>query len=184
MKVAASVLDLIGRTPMVEASRLDTGPCKLFIKLEALNPGGSIKDRIGLSMIDAAEKRGDIKPGDLLVEATAGNTGLGLALVAAIRGYRLLIVMPDKMSREKVFNVQAMGAEVVMTRSDVQKGHPEYYQDMGQRLAEERGGFYINQFGNPDNPAAHEATTGPEIFEQLEGKVDAVVLGVGTSGTL
>ncbi|MGH8273617.1 MAG: PLP-dependent cysteine synthase family protein, partial [Gammaproteobacteria bacterium] len=184
MRVADSVLDLVGNTPMVEASRLDTGPCRLFIKLEALNPGGSIKDRIGLSMIDAAEKRGDIKSGDLLVEATAGNTGLGLALVAAVRGYRLLIVMPDKMSREKVFNVQAMGAEVVLTRSDVQKGHPEYYQDMAERLASERDGYYINQFGNPDNPAAHAATTGPEIFEQMDGKVDAIVLGVGTSGTL
>jgi cystathionine beta-synthase len=184
MSVASSVLELIGHTPIVEAQRLDTGPCRLFIKLEALNPGGSIKDRIGLQMIEAAEKRGDIKPGDLLVEATAGNTGLGLALVAAVRGYKLLIVMPDKMSREKVFNVQAMGAEVVMTRSDVQKGHPEYYQDLAERLAKERGGYYINQFANPDNPAAHEATTGPEIFKQLDGKVDAVVLGVGTSGTL
>jgi cystathionine beta-synthase len=183
MRVAASVLDLIGRTPMVEASRLDTGPCRLFIKLEALNPGGSIKDRIGVSMIEAAEQRGEIKPGDLLVEATAGNTGLGLALVAAVRGYRLLIVMPDKMSREKVFNVQAMGAEVILTRSDVQKGHPEYYQDMAERLAGERGGYYINQFGNPDNPAAHAATTAPEILEQMGGQVDAIVLGVGTSGT-
>ena len=184
MPVARSVLELIGRTPMVEAARLDTGPCRLFIKLEALNPGGSIKDRIGLQMIDAAEKRGDIKPGDLLVEATAGNTGLGLALVAAVRGYKLLIVMPDKMSREKVFNVQAMGAEVVMTRSDVQKGHPEYYQDLAERLAGERGGYYINQFGNPDNPAAHEATTAREIWEQMDRDVDAVVVGVGTSGTL
>ena len=184
MTVASSVLELIGHTPMVEAQRLDTGPCRLFIKLEALNPGGSIKDRIGLRMIESAEKRGDIKPGDLLVEATAGNTGLGLALVAAVRGYRLLIVMPDKMSREKVFNVQAMGAEVVLTRSDVQKGHSEYYQDLAERLADERGGYYINQFANPDNPAAHEATTGPEILEQLDGKVDAIVLGVGTSGTL
>lgn len=184
MTVASSVLELIGHTPMVEAQRLDTGPCRLFIKLEALNPGGSIKDRIGLRMIESAEKRGDIKPGDLLVEATAGNTGLGLALVAAVRGYRLLIVMPDKMSREKVFNVQAMGAEVVLTRSDVQKGHSEYYQDLAERLAGERGGYYINQFANPDNPAAHEATTGPEILEQLDGKVDAIVLGVGTSGTL
>ncbi len=184
MRVASSVLDLVGNTPMVEVSRLGTGPCRLFLKLEALNPGGSIKDRIGRQMIGAAEKRGDIRPGDLLVEATAGNTGLGLALVAAIRGYRLLIVMPDKMSREKVFNVQAMGAEVVLTRSDVQKGHPEYYQDLAERLARERGGYYVNQFGNPDNPAAHEATTGPEILEQLDGHVDAVVLGVGTSGTL
>ncbi|MGH8428064.1 MAG: pyridoxal-phosphate dependent enzyme [Gammaproteobacteria bacterium] len=184
MPIATSVLDLIGNTPMVEASRLDTGRCRLFLKLEALNPGGSIKDRIGRHMIEAAERRGELKPGDLIVEATAGNTGLGLALVAAIRGYRLLIVMPDKMSREKVFNVQAMGAEVVLTRSDVQKGHPEYYQDLAERLAGERGGYYINQFANADNPAAHAATTGPEILEQMDGKVDAVVLGVGTSGTL
>ncbi len=184
MQVVSGVLDLIGRTPMVAASRLDTGPCHLFIKLESQNPGGSIKDRIGLYMIEAAERRGDIRPGDLLVEATAGNTGLGLALTAAIRGYRLLIVMPDKMSREKVFNVQAMGAEVIMTRSDVGKGHPEYYQDLAARLATERSGYYINQFSNPDNPAAHVATTAPEILEQMDGRVDAVVVGVGTSGTL
>lgn len=184
MRVAASVLELIGQTPMVQASRLDTGLCQLYIKLESQNPGGSIKDRIGAYMIDAAERRGDIKPGGLLVEATAGNTGLGLALTAALRNYRLLIVMPDKMSREKVFNLQAMGAEVIMTRSDVTKGHPDYYQDLAKRLAEERGGYFINQFGNPDNPAAHFSATGPEIYEQMGKSVDAIVLGVGTSGTL
>lgn len=184
MTVVKNALELIGNTPMVELSRLDTGVCQLFVKLESQNPGGSIKDRIGLAMVEAAEKRGDITPGDLLVESTAGNTGLGLALVAAIRGYRLLLVIPDKMSREKIFNLQAMGAKVKLTRSDVSKGHPEYYQDLAKRIAEEEGGYYINQFGNPDNPATHEEHTGPEIYEQMEGKVDAVVMGVGTSGTL
>lgn len=169
---------------MLELSAMDTGPCRLFLKLELMNPGGSIKDRIGISMIDEAEKRGDIKPGDTLVEATAGNTGLGLALVAAQKGYQLILVLPDKMSQEKIFNLRAMGAEVVLTRSDVARGHPEYYQDMGKRLAEERGAYFINQFGNPDNPLAHENSTAPEIFKQLDGNVDAIVVGVGSSGTV
>jgi cystathionine beta-synthase len=185
MTVNQSVLELIGRTPMVRAQRLDVGPCELFLKLESANPGGSVKDRIGLSMIEGAEKAGKIRPGDTLVEGTAGNTGLGLALVAQQKGYRLILVVPDKMSREKIFNLKAMGAEVVLTRSDVAKGHPEYYQDMAERIARETpGAYFINQFGNPDNPAAHIATTGPEILEQLDGKVDAVVVGCGSSGTL
>jgi cystathionine beta-synthase len=156
----------------------------LFLKLELMNPGGSIKDRIGISMIDEAERRGDIKPGDLLVEATAGNTGIGLALVAAQKGYRLLLVLPDKMSQEKIFNLRAMGAEVVLTRSDVAKGHPEYYQDLGRTIAAEQGAYFINQFGNPDNPLAHEQTTMPELLEQMQGRLDAIVLGVGSSGTV
>jgi cystathionine beta-synthase len=169
----------------VRTQRLDTGVCELFLKLESTNPGGSIKDRIGLSMIDGAEKDGRIRPGDILVEGTAGNTGLGLALVAQQKGYRLILVVPDKMSREKIFNLKAMGAEVVLTRSDVAKGHPEYYQDMAERIARETpGAYFINQFGNPDNPAAHVATTGPEILEQMDGKVDAVVVGCGSSGTI
>jgi len=185
MTIHHSVLELIGRTPMVKTQRLDAGPCDLFLKLESANPGGSIKDRIGLSMIEGAEKAGKIKPGAVLVEGTAGNTGLGLALVAQQKGYRLILVVPDKMSREKIFNLKAMGAEVVLTRSDVAKGHPEYYQDLAARIATETpGAYFINQFGNPDNPAAHEATTGPEIFEQLEGKVDAIVFGCGSSGTM
>lgn len=184
MQVFNNVLEMIGRTPMLEVSRLDTGPCRLFLKLELMNPGGSIKDRIGVSMIEEAEKRGEIKPGDTLVEATAGNTGLGLALVAAQKGYQLILVLPDKMSQEKIFNLRAMGAEVVLTRSDVAKGHPEYYQDLGLKIAEEKGAYFINQFGNPDNPLAHLNTTAPEIFEQLDGDVDAVVLGVGSSGTV
>ena len=184
MKVFSNILDMVGRTPMLEVTHIDTGLCRLFLKLELMNPAGSVKDRIGITMIEEAEKRGDIKPGDTIVEATAGNTGLGLALVAAQKGYRLIIVLPDKMSQEKIFNLRAMGAEVILTRSDVAKGHPEYYQDLGQSVAEEHGAYFINQFGNPDNPLAHEQTTAPEILEQMGGDVDAIVLGVGTSGTV
>src|SRR5690606_5792251 len=143
-----NVLAMIGRTPMIEFSRLDTGPCRLFGKLELANPGGSIKDRIGLSMIESAEQRGALKPGMTIIEATAGNTGLGLALVAAQKGYRLVLVIPDKMSVEKIHNCKAMGAEVILTRSDVAKGHPEYYQDLAARLAQENGWYFINQFAN------------------------------------
>ena len=180
-----SILELIGNTPLLKVGRLDTGPCELFLKLECQNPGGSIKDRIGLSMIAAAEREGKIKPGGTLVEATAGNTGLGLALVAASKGYRLVLVIPDKMSQEKISHLRALGATVVMTRSDVEKGHPEYYQEMAERIAKETpGAFYVNQFANPANPAAHEERTGPEIWEQMERRVDAVVCGVGSGGTL
>ena len=148
-----SVLDLIADTPVVRAQRLDTGLCTLYLKLECQNPGGSIKDRIGLRMIEAAEQRGELQPGATLVEGTAGNTGIGLALVAQQKGYKLILVVPDKMSREKIFNLKAMGAEVVLTRSDVAKGHPDYYQDMAARIARETpGAYFINQFGNPSNP--------------------------------
>ena len=185
MQVHSSVLALIGETPIVQAQRLDTGLCTLYLKLESQNPGGSVKDRIGISMIEAAEKRGDIKPGDTLVEGTAGNTGIGLALVAQQKGYKLLLVVPDKMSREKIFNLKAMGAEVVLTRSDVAKGHPDYYQDLAARIATETpGAYFINQFGNPDNPAAHEFGTGPEILRQMDGDLDAIVFGCGSSGTM
>jgi cystathionine beta-synthase len=184
MAVPNDVLALIGRTPMVEVRSFDTGPCRLFLKLECQNPGGSIKDRVALAMIEAAERDGRVVPGGTIVEATAGNTGIGLALVAGRKGYRLTLVIPDKMSREKVFNLRAMGAEVVMTRSDVGKGHPEYYQDMAERIARECGGFYVNQFGNPANPLAHERGTAPEIWEQMDHDVDAVVAGVGSGGTL
>jgi cystathionine beta-synthase len=185
MTIHSSVLELIGRTPMVQAQRLDAGRCDLFLKLESANPGGSIKDRIGLSMIEAAERAGRIRPGDTLVEGTAGNTGIGLALVAQQKGYKLILVVPDKMSREKIFNLKAMGAEVVLTRSDVAKGHTDYYQDLAERLARETpGAYFINQFGNPDNPLAHEQTTGPEILEQMDGRVDAIVFGCGSSGTM
>lgn len=185
MQVVNSVVDLIGRTPMVKVNHLDTGSCELYLKLENMNPGGSIKDRIGLTMIEEAEKAGKIKPGDTLVEGTAGNTGIGLALVAAQKGYKLILVIPDKMSKEKIFNLKAMGAKIVLTRSDVAKGHPQYYQDLAQTIADETpGAYFINQFSNPDNPKAHYQTTAPEIFEQLDQQVDAIVFGVGSSGTV
>lgn len=185
MKKADTVLDLIGNTPLLKVRKLDTGKCGLFLKLENQNPGGSIKDRIALSMITAAEREGKLRPGSTLVEATAGNTGLGLALVAAQKGYKLALVIPDKMSQEKISHLRALGARIVITRSDVEKGHPEYYQEMAERIAKETpGSFYINQFGNPANPEAHEKTTGPEIWEQMEHKVDAVVCGVGSGGTV
>lgn len=184
MNIYNNVLEMIGNTPMVELTQMDTGVCQLFVKLESQNPGGSIKDRIAVSMIEAAEQAGDIQPGDTLIEATAGNTGLGLALVAAQKGYKLKIVLPDKMSKEKAYNLKALGAEVIWTRSDVMKGHPEYYQDMAQRLSEENGWYYINQFANPANFAAHYKTTAPEIWQQMDGKMDAMVVGVGSGGTV
>lgn len=184
MKVYDNTLELIGQTPLVRVKRLETGSCRLFLKLESNNPGNSIKDRIALSMIEDAEAKGLIQPGGLLVEATAGNTGLGLALVAAKKGYCLIIVMPDKMSMEKEYNLKAMGALVIRTRSDVGRGHPEYYMDMAERIAGEKNGYYVNQFGNEANWKAHYRTTAPEIWNDLDGQVDAFVCGVGSGGTL
>jgi cystathionine beta-synthase len=182
---AGSLLDLIGLTPMVEVKNIDTGPCRLFLKLEAQNPGGSIKDRIALSMIAAAEKEGYLKPGGTIVEATAGNTGLALTLVGQAKGYKVLLVIPDKMSKEKIQHLRAMGADVRLTRSDVPHGHPEYYTDMAERLAQQiPGGFYVNQFANDANSAAHFQTTGPEIWEQMGHDVDAFVAGIGSGGTI
>src|SRR5881275_3327337 len=180
-----AILSLIGDTPLVEITRMDTGPCQLFVKLESQNPTGSIKDRVALAMIEAAERYGKLEPGGTIIEATAGNTGLGLALIAGAKGYRIILVIPDKMSQEKIAHVRALGAEVRLTRSDVTRGHPEYYQDVAARLASEiPGGFYVNQFGNPANPLAHERSTGPEIWEQMRHDVDTIVVGVGSGGTL
>lgn len=182
---AQGIRDLIGHTPLVQVRGVDTGPCSLFLKLESQNPSGSIKDRPARAMIDAAEQAGQLKEGGTIIEATAGNTGVGLALVAASRGYRTILVVPDKMSREKVLHAKALGAEVILTRSDVGKGHPDYYQDLAQDILRRTpGAIYANQFENPANPAAHEATTGPEILAQMDGDVDAIVVGVGSGGTL
>ena len=181
----ASVLDLIGDTPLIEVTRIDRGPCRLFLKLESANPSGSLKDRPARTMIEAAEADGRLKAGGTIVEATAGNTGLGLALVGGRKGYRTLLVVPDKMAREKVLHAKAMGAEVVITRSDVGKGHPDYYQDLAAAITRRTpGAFFVNQFANPANPQAHETATGPEILRQMEGDVDAIVVGVGSGGTL
>lgn len=178
------ILDTIGHTPLVEITKLDTGKCRLFLKLENQNPGGSIKDRIAVSIIADAEKRGLLKPGGTIIEATAGNTGLGLALVARMKGYHIILVIPDKMSQEKINHLHALGAEIVITRSDVGKGHPDYYQDLALRISKEKNAFFANQFENPANPLAHETTTGPEIWEQLNHELDAVVVGIGSSGTM
>lgn len=180
----AGVLQLIGNTPLVEITNFDTGPCRLFVKLESQNPGGSIKDRVAHSIIDAAERDGKLKPGGTIVEATAGNTGLGLALIGVLKGYKVILVVPDKMSKEKVFHCKALGADVRLTRSDVMRGHPEYYQDVAERIAKETGAFYASQFTNVANTHAHEQTTAPEIWEQMEHDVDAIVCGVGSGGTL
>ena len=180
-----STLDLIGNTPLVPLQAFDTGPCSLFLKLESQNPGGSIKDRMAVFMIEAAERTGKLRPGHTLVEATAGNTGIGLALVAAIKKYGLILVIPDKMSSEKIAHARALGADIRLTRSDVGPGHPDYYQDMAARIARETPDCYhINQFTNPANPEAHERTTGPEIWQQMENQLDAVVCGVGSGGTI
>jgi len=183
---------MVGRTPMIEVTKLDTGPCRLFLKMESQNPAASIKDRIGISMIEAAEADGRIDPNadekPTLIEGTAGNTGLGLALVAGQRGYKLIVVVPDKMAKEKIMHLRAMGADVRMARSDVTKGHPDYYQDVAARIAKETpNSLYINQFANDDNAAAHYDTTAPEIAAQIDAlglTLDAFVVGVGSGGTL
>jgi cystathionine beta-synthase len=184
MAIYNNTLSMIGNTPIVEVKSFDTGLSSLFLKLESGNPGGSIKDRIALTMIEAAEREGKLKKGGTIVEATAGNTGIGLALVAKIKSYNLILVIPDKMSREKINHLKALGAEIVLTRSDVGKGHPEYYQDLAERISLEKNAFYVNQFNNPANPLAHEIGTGPEIWSQMNHDIDAIILGVGSSGTL
>jgi cystathionine beta-synthase len=185
MTIVNSVLELIGNTPILKLSKFDTGVCDLFIKLESENPGGSIKDRIAVCMIEAAEAEGKIQPGGTIIEATAGNTGLGLGLVAAQKGYKLILVIPDKMSPDKIRHIRAMGVDVRLTRSDVQKGHPEYYQDYAKRLAAEiPNSYFIDQFSNPNNPKTHRIDTGPEILRQMDNDLDAMVVGVGSSGTV
>src|ERR1700722_8789656 len=180
-----AILSLIGNTPLIEISRFDVGCCRLFVKLENQNPTGSIKDRMALAMVEAAEQDGRLKAGGTIVEATAGNTGLGLALVAAAKGYQLILVIPDKMSQEKILHLHALGAKTVITRSDVTKGHPEYYQDLAKKIAAETPkSFFVNQFANPANPPARETPTAPETWEQMGHDVDAIVVGVGSSGTL
>ena len=182
-----NVLELVGRTPIVRLDRLGRDvPGQLLAKLEFLNPGGSVKDRIGMAMIEAAESDGRLRPGGTIVEPTSGNTGAGLAMAAALRGYRCIFVMPDKMSQEKISMLRAYGAEVVITPTAVEPDSPESYYSVSDRLAEEiPGGFKPDQYSNPSNPEAHYETTGPEIWEQTDdGQVDAIVISVGTGGTI
>ncbi len=180
-----ALISLIGNTPIVKINCFNTGKCELYVKLETQNPGGSIKDRIALFMIEDAEEKGLLKAGGTIIEATAGNTGIGLALVAALKGYKIILVIPDKMSREKIFLLKAMGAEIILTRSDVMKGHPQYYQDLAEKISRETpNSFYVNQFANNANVIAHKESTAPEIWEQMNHDVDAIVCGVGSGGTI
>lgn len=182
--ISTSAVALIGETPMSEITKFDTGVCRLFAKLEYFNPGGSIKDRIALAMIEGAEARGELKPGGTIVESTSGNTGTGLALIGRQKGYKVVIAIPDKMSQEKIQTMRALGAEVIVTRSDVPFGHEEHYQTIARRFAEENdNAFYVDQHRNPDNSRAHEEGTAPEILRQMDGEIDAVVCGIGTAGT-
>jgi cystathionine beta-synthase len=182
-----NVLELVGSTPIIRLERLGRSvPGELLAKLEYLNPGGSVKDRIGMAMIETAEQEGRLRPGGTIVEPTSGNTGVGLAIAAALRGYRCIFVMPDKMSQEKISMLRAYGAEVVITPTAVDPGSPESYYSVSDRLAEEiPGGFKPDQYSNPANPEAHYETTGPEIRQQTDGgDVDAIVISVGTGGTI
>ena len=181
-----SVLELVGATPIVRLDKLSPrGGAQVLGKLEYLNPGGSVKDRIGLPMIEAAERDGKLKPGGTIVEPTSGNTGVGLAIAAAQKGYRCIFVMPDKMSQEKISMLRGYGAEVVITPTAVEHDSPESYYSVSSRLAEEiPGGFKPDQYSNMANPEAHYLTTGPEIWEQTGGELDAIVISVGTGGTI
>jgi cystathionine beta-synthase len=181
-----TALDLVGDTPIVRLDRLGAGvEPTILAKLEYLNPGGSVKDRIGLAMIEAAEQEGKLRPGGTIVEPTSGNTGVGLAIAAALKGYRCIFVMPDKMSQEKISMLRAYGAEVVITPTAVEHDSPESYYSVSSRLAEEiPGGFKPDQYANMANPEAHYEVTGPEIWEQTGGEIDAIVISVGTGGTI
>jgi cystathionine beta-synthase len=181
-----TIIDLVGRTPIVRLDRISRDvPAQILAKLEFLNPGGSNKDRIGLAMIEAAERDGKLKPGGTIVEPTSGNTGVGLAMAAAQKGYRCIFVMPDKMSQEKIAMLRGYGAEVVITPTAVDHDSPESYYSVSSRLAEEiPGGFKPDQYSNMSNPEAHYRTTGPEIWEQTAGEIDAIVISVGTGGTI
>jgi cystathionine beta-synthase len=186
MQVADSLMDLVGRTPLVRLDRVGRDlPCPLLAKLEMLNPGGSVKDRPAMAMIEAAERAGLLKPGSTIVEGTSGNTGVGLAIVAARRRYRCIFVMPDKMSQEKISLLRAYGAEVVVCPSAVAPDHPDSYYSVTARLASEiPGAYHPDQYSNQANPAAHEATTGPEIWQQTAGRITHFVAGIGTGGTI
>ncbi|MGC8857198.1 MAG: PLP-dependent cysteine synthase family protein, partial [Anaerolineae bacterium] len=185
-RVYDSVLGVIGQTPLVRLGRIAhhlTAP--LYAKLEFLNPGGSVKDRVGLYIVEQAEARGELKPGGTIVEATSGNTGVGLAIAAALKGYKTIFVMPDKMSEEKIRLLRAFDAKVVITPTAVPPEDSRSYYEVAKRLARETpGAILANQYHNPDNPKAHELTTGPEIWDQTDGRVTDVVIGMGTGGTI
>jgi cystathionine beta-synthase len=186
MQTKETILDAIGNTPIVRINKVSRGvPGELYAKCEFFNPGGSIKDRIGRSMIESAERKGLLKPGGTVVEATSGNTGMGLAIAAAVKGYNCIFVLPDKMSEEKRQNLRAFGAKVVITPTGVAPDSPLSHYSVAERLSKETpNAFYTSQYHNTDNRDTHYASTGPEIWKQTEGKIDAVVMGMGTCGTI
>ena len=186
VKYYDSVLDLIGKTPLVKLQRMvNAGMATVLVKMEQLNPGGSVKDRMAIHMIRRAEEQGLIKPGATLVESTSGNTGVGLAMAAAVLGYRCVFTIPDKMSTEKIDTLKAFGAEVVVTRTDLPHDHPDSYVEIAKKIARRTpGAFYTDQYHNMDNPEAHYLTTGPEIWEDTDGLLDCLVGGIGTGGTI
>ena len=185
-RIHGSILDVVGHTPLVRLHKVTRGVrADVVAKLEFMNPGGSVKDRIGVRMIADVEAQGKLRPGGTIVEATSGNTGMGLAIVAAVRGYRCIFVMPDKMSEEKIRLLRAFGARVVITPTAVAPEDPRSYYSVSRRLAEETpNAWYADQYHNPDNPAAHYETTGPEIWEDTAGRIDVFVCGMGTGGTI
>ena len=183
-KVFKDTASLIGDTPMLLVKNIYTGPCNLYLKLESTNLGGSVKDRPAYKMIKIAEKNNVLKKGGTIVEATAGNTGIALSIIALKKGYKVIIVVPNKMTVEKIYHLKALGAKVIITRSDVTNGHPEYYIEVAKRIAKEKNAFYVNQFSNTANLNSHYRELGPEIYNQLDGKIDAFVAGVGTGGTI
>ena len=186
MKYAENILGLVGKTPMVKLNRLADGRmATVLAKLENLNPGGSVKDRMAVNMVQRAEEAGLLRPGSTLVESTSGNTGLGLAMTAAVRGYRCVFTMPDKMSKEKIDMLKAFGSKVIITRTDLPHDHPDSYVEVAKRIARETpGGFYTDQYYNMNNPEAHYLTTGPELWEDTDGQIDCLVGGIGTGGTI
>ncbi|HLT95814.1 MAG TPA: pyridoxal-phosphate dependent enzyme [Acidimicrobiia bacterium] len=184
MQILDSIIDAIGDTPLVRLSRLHPAG-NLVAKVESMNPGGSIKERIALTMIEAAEKEGRLRPGGTIVEPTSGNTGVGLALVGAVRGYRVICTVPDKVSKDKQDLLRAYGVEVIVTPTELLPEHPDSYYGVARRLASEiDGAFHPDQYSNPENPRAHYRTTGPEIWRQTDGEIDVFVAGVGTGGTI
>src|SRR5918995_4620166 len=186
MEFQENILGLIGNTPLVKLNRLARDvKAQVFAKMESLNPGYSVKDRIGISMVEAAEREGTLKPGGTIVEATSGNTGIGLALAAAVKGYKCIFVMTDKASTEKVRYLKALGADVVITPAAAKPGTPDHYVSTAQRIHRETpNSFYPDQYSHPANPEAHYRTTGPELWEQTEGKISHFVSGIGTGGTI
>jgi cystathionine beta-synthase len=185
MKINKGILELVGNTPLVELDKISSGlGSRIYVKLEGSNPTGSIKDRVAFYFIEDAERRGLLNPGDVVVEATSGNTGTSLAMVTALKGYRCIIVLPETVSEEKIKAVKAFGAEVILTPAGLLRENERSYYQIAERVAKQRNGIYLNQYFNLINPEAHYKTTGPEIWRDTDGKVDTVICGIGTGGTI